>query len=61
MLQAEGARPAKEQRRHAPGAPGNEKNVSVTSSPKTRLQTSMGGQWAMGRRVGFALRARRSQ
>lgn len=60
MLQAEGARPAKEQRRRGPGAPGNEKNVSVTNSPRTGLQTSLGGRWAMGRRVGFALRARRS-
>lgn len=43
MLQAEGARPAKEQRRRGLGVPGNGKNVSGTNSPRTRLQTSLDG------------------
>lgn len=41
MLQAEGARPAKEQKRHGLGTPGDEARVSVTDRPH-RLWTSMG-------------------
>lgn len=53
VLQAAGARPAKEQKQHGLGTPGNEAKVSVTDRPKT-------GCGQHGGLVGFALRARKS-
>lgn len=50
VVWAEEALPAKEQRGHGPGAPGNERNMRVRRQ-KIRLQTSVGagepqkGEW----------------
>lgn len=46
VLQAEGARPAKEQKQHGLGTPGNEARVCDRQT-KDRLWTSMGGWWAV--------------
>lgn len=42
VLQAEGARPAKEQKRHGLGTPGNEAKVNVIDRPKTGCGQAQG-------------------
>lgn len=44
VLQTEGARPAKEQKQHGLGTPGNEAKVSVTD----RSKTGCGQAWGAG-------------
>lgn len=44
VLQAESARPAKEQKRHGLGTPGNEAKVSVIDRPKK----GCGQAWGVG-------------